>query len=132
MCNLNFFNPVIQDKNILTILTINAPQKAGQNPSIRNPRFNGEESFAVKSNISVFITRVNKPSVNRINGNVNTVIIGFIKVFTIPKTSPTMIIFHHCPVKSIPSTILTAMAIDKAFIIILKIKYAIFNILQDK
>jgi hypothetical protein len=65
---------------------------------------------------------VNKPRVNTIKGNVNRVIIGFMKVLTIPKTKPTNIIFHHSPVKSIPPTTLTAIAMDNAFIIIFNIR----------
>ncbi|MDI6890690.1 MAG: hypothetical protein QMC83_07110 [Thermodesulfovibrionales bacterium] len=104
------------------MLTIKAPQNAGQKPFIWRPRFKGPESFAVITNIRALTMRVKRPSVRIIKGNVKRVTRGFISELTIPKTAPMIIIFHHSPENVIPFTILTATAIERALIIILKIR----------
>lgn len=119
-----FLIPVIHERNILTILTINAPQTADQNPSICKPRLKGPESAAVTINIKAFTIRVKRPSVSMIKGRVKSIVSGFRRAFTIPKIMPIMIIFHHAPVNVIPSTIFIAAAIERALIITLSIKYA--------
>jgi len=108
------------------MLTIKAPQNAGQNPLICNPRLKGQESFAVINKSSAFTTNVKKPSVRINNGIENIIRTGFKIEFTIPKIAPMIIIFHHSPVKVIPFTSLMAAAIETAFIIIRKNKYAMF------
>jgi len=108
------------------MLTIKAPQNAGQKPCICNPRFKGPERPAVIINIIALTTRVNKPRVRTIKGKVKIIISGFKSEFMIPKIAPMIIIFHHSPENVIPSITFIATAIDRALIITRKIKYPMF------